>query len=293
MEGYSINYVEQLTGIKAHTLRIWEKRYQTLIPHRTDTKIRYYDDNQLRKLLNIATLLQQGHKISAAMSYTDEKINDLILQTHQTTNQDDLNQIYINNLISAMIALDEPLFDKIFSGIVLRFGIYDTIVKVIYPFLRLTGVLWSTLNVIPTQEHFASNIIRRKLCAAIDGIPYKNNKATKFLLFLPPDEWHEIGLLLADYMIRSAGYQTLYLGQNLPYSNLAIAVIKFNPNYLVTFFAQSTNLDMHIKPLSQILATHSNLTLLLCSAIPSIPVTNDTNFVILDNPIKIFNYLGT
>ena len=138
--------------------------------------------------------------------------------------EDDSLQVHVNNLITAMLAFDEPAFDKILSSMMIRLGFYEAMLQVIYPFLRKTGVLWSTSNTSPAQEHFASNLLRRKMQAALDSLPCPVHTAKKFLLFLPPDEKHELGLLLSDYVIRSKGHTTYYLGQDLPYDSLQFSI---------------------------------------------------------------------
>ena len=251
MESYSIKNIEHLTGIKAHTIRIWEKRYKTLVPFRTSTGIRYYDDEQLRKLLNISVLLKQGNKISSLMSLPDEKINEMIVKQVSQQQANNLYSTYINNLISSMLSYDEILFDKVFSTIFIRFGVYDSMINIVYPFLKTTGILWSTKNVSPGQEHFASNIVKRKLLVAVDAIPVPKNTTKKFLLFLPPDEWHDIGLNFSDYVIRNGGIETINLGQSVPYSSLNSCIQKVNPDYLLTFFTSGTDFTGVIKYLKE------------------------------------------
>lgn len=289
METYSINAVEQLTGVKAHTLRIWEKRYQSLIPHRTATNIRYYDDSQLRNLLNISTLQQQGYKISALMSMSEDEVNKLILELTEGSNKTDIYGIYVNELVAHMLAFDEPMFDKTCSSIIIRYGIQEAMLNVIYPFLRKTGVLWSTSNAAPSQEHFASNIIRRKLLAAIDGIHQPRNSTNKFILFLPPDEWHEIGLLLADFLIRNAGHTSIYLGQNLPYESLEIALRQTKATHLLTFFTLNFDIDSHLKKLSSIAAKLGKAKVFVHSL--SEITDKRKNITILQSPGDILGYI--
>ena len=236
MNSYQISDLEKLTGIKAHTIRIWEKRYKLIEPHRTSTNIRYYDDDQARRLLNVSTLLAEGFKISKLSQLSDKQINAHI-QALQKNGPDDILCVgFINNLIAAMLIFDEVAFEKCFSAAVTRFGMYKAILHVFYPFLNKTGLMWNTNDAIPVQEHFATNIIRRKLIASIDGLSTAHKQAKKFLLFLPSGEWHEIGLLLSDYIIRSNGYHTVYLGQNVPFQNLDEVIKITKPTHLLTFF---------------------------------------------------------
>jgi hypothetical protein len=135
-----------------------------------------------------------------------------------------------------MLVFDEAAFEKVFSAAVLRMGFYETVVNVVYPFLIKTGVFWSTDKSVPAQEHFASCIIRRKLMAATDGLLPATNTSRSFLLFLPPNEWHEVGLLFTNYIIRANGFSTIYLGQNVPTEGVAQVWASGRPTHLVTFF---------------------------------------------------------
>lgn len=292
MDRYTINNVEQLTGIKAHSLRAWEKRYKSLIPHRTETNIRFYDDQQVRKLLNIATLMPHGYKISRLMAMTDETINALILDLEQaTTVNDHTTGLQVNNLVAAMLSFDEQMFDKALSNAIIRLGLFDAIVNIVYPFLRKTGILWSTDNATPAQEHFASNLLRRKLQAAIDGLRYPAKRDSNFILFLPPGEQHEIGLLLSDYMIRSKDKPTVYLGQDLPYASLKAAMEKIAPTHLLTFFTKGADTTTHLKQLSQLMH-RKHCVLLICT---NDSVTADfklpKNIRFLNTPQALLDYL--
>jgi MerR family transcriptional regulator, light-induced transcriptional regulator len=258
---YSINEVELLTGVKAHTLRIWEKRYGKFTPHRTSTNIRYYDDNQVRGLLNVCTLLDTGLKISRIMDMNDDTMNSEILKLAEQ-NTPENTEYYVNALIKHMLAFDEPAFDKVCSGIIVRMGMLDSVLRVFFPFLRKTGVLWTTNNAAPAQEHFASHIIKRKLLSAIDGLPVGAGSDKKFILFLPPEEWHELGLMLADYVIRSSSITTIYLGQNLPYESLALALEKTEASHLLTFIGAGAKAQEQIDAIENVAAQHNDPTVL-------------------------------
>jgi DNA-binding transcriptional MerR regulator len=211
---YSIKDIEHLSGIKAHTIRIWEKRYNILEPKRTDTNIRYYDDEDLKKILNISVLNRYGYKISKIASLPEEKLNRELLNVTQTSSNVDGQ---IESLIVAMIDFDESKFDKVFTKALMSYGFEDTIIKVIYPFFEKIGILWTTGNINPAQEHFISNLIRQKLIVAIDDLPESIGKdAQNFVLFLPEGEWHELGLLFFTYTIKKNGHRIIYLGSSLP-----------------------------------------------------------------------------
>lgn len=253
MSQYQIADLEQLTGIKAHTIRIWEKRYKLIEPYRTPTNIRYYNDAQAKKLLNVATLLAQGIKISRIAELQEEEIAHLIISGKDDLDNDAVCQTFINDMVASMLVFDEMAFEKAFSASVNRLGMYNAMLKVVYPFLNKTGILWSINEAMPVQEHFASCVIRRKLMAAIDGLPYPTRKKMKFVLFLPPEEWHEIGLLFSDYIIRSQGYPTVYLGANVPLEDLQGTINAVKPTHLLTFFITGTP-DDHIEKTLKIVA---------------------------------------
>jgi DNA-binding transcriptional MerR regulator len=211
---YSIKDIEHLSGIKAHTIRIWEKRYNILEPKRTDTNIRYYDDEDLKRILNISVLNKYGYKISRIASLPEEKLNRELLNVTQKPGKVDGQ---IESLIVAMIDFDEPKFDKVFTKALMSYGFEDTIIKIIYPFFEKIGILWTTGNINPAQEHFISNLIRQKLIVAIDDLPESNGKDShNFVLFLPEGEWHELGLLFFTYIIKKNGHRIIYLGSSLP-----------------------------------------------------------------------------
>jgi DNA-binding transcriptional MerR regulator len=236
MNRYQINDLEKMTGIKAHTIRIWEKRYNLIEPFRTATNIRYYDDSQVRKLLNISTLVNFGHKISRVASFNEQQLNEMVSSLQSAQSDDVVKASFVTELTSAMLTYDEGKFEKVLSAVITRYGMYTTMMDVIYPFLHKTGVMWSTNSAMPTQEHFATCIIRRKLIAATDGLPPAHIEGKCILLFLPPDEWHEIGLTFTDYIARSLGYRTVYLGQNVPLSNIREMLPYVKPTHMITFY---------------------------------------------------------
>ena len=263
MGSYQIIQLEQLSGIKAHTLRIWEKRYKILKPHRTSTNIRFYDDDHVRKLLNIATLLTKGYKISFLASLTEKEVYELIQKFDQEKNVDHITDKLINDLISAMLDFNETIFEKIFLSAIKRMGLFETMTKVVYPFLHKTGLMWSINETIPIQEHFASSIILRKLMNAIDQLPFPTKKNKKIILFLPPDELHEIGLLFSNYLLRANGYQTIYLGPHVPYENIQQAIKHTHPSHLLTFFISRKNEEKIKKELKKILQVNKKIKILV------------------------------
>ncbi|QHT67465.1 MerR family transcriptional regulator [Rhodocytophaga rosea] len=232
MSVYSIKDLEHLSGIKAHTLRIWEQRYSIITPKRTDTNIRLYDDIDLKLVLNISLLKDHGFKISeiARMS-ADDITQEVMTITEKKLNYPD----QIQALTISMIDLDEDRFEKIMATNILQQGFEQTMIKIIYPFLTKIGVLWQTGAIGPSQEHFISNLIRQKLIVAIDGqLPSRKVVPKKFMLYLPDGELHELSLLFANYILRARQHKVVYLGQSLPFHDLCAAFQVHKPEYLLS-----------------------------------------------------------
>ncbi|GAB3247405.1 MerR family transcriptional regulator [Larkinella harenae] len=252
MSNYSIRDLEQLSGIKAHTLRIWEQRYNIISPKRTDTNIRTYDDVDLKLVLNISLLKEHGFKISEISKMSlGEMSQEVITISDRQLNYPD----QIHALTLAMVDLDEERFDKVISTNILQFGFESTMIHIIYPFLGRIGTLWVTGSIGPAQEHFMSSLIRQKIIVAIDGqVSKQRSTAKKYLLFLPEGELHEIGLLFANYVIRARQNKVIYLGQNLPLSELEFACEVHKPDYLFTTITSSPS-NHEVQPYVNHLAT--------------------------------------
>lgn len=233
---YSIKDLEKLSGVKAHTLRIWEKRYALFKPHRTKTNIRFYSNDDLKRILNIGLLNKNGLKISRIADLTEAELSKKVteLSLVRTVHEDIIDQ-----LIIGMIDLNENFFSKIFSDSILRIGFEATIEKIIFPFFYRIGVMWQTGGINPAQEHFISNIVRQKLIVAIDGINQPDDSKTKtIVLFLPENELHELSLLFYNYALRARNYRTIYLGQTVPAADLIRIATIIKPH---AFIAVLTN----------------------------------------------------
>ncbi len=229
---FSIKDIEAITGIKSHTLRIWEQRYGIIIPKRSETNIRYYDDNDLKTLLNISVLNDNGYKISEIAKMSKDAIAEKVVHLGQHCTE---FKIHIRSFVSAMMSFDETGFHKLLNTYILQYGIEETFLHIVFPFLTEVGLLWQVGTILPSHEHFVSNIIKQKLYVAIDGQVGKlANPRKKFLLFLPESEKHSLGLLFANYVIRSRGHEVLYLGQEVPLVDLKDAFGKENPHYILT-----------------------------------------------------------
>lgn len=210
---YSINDLERLTGIKAHTLRIWEKRYGLCDPGRSDGNIRRYNDEHLRYLLSVSILKKRGFKISEIAVLKEEELKEM-LGSQVNGNQTDHR---IEEMILAMLSLDEASFRSILGEAMVELGLEDTFTNLIQPYFDRIGIMWLAGSINPAQEHFVSNIIRQKLIVAINNLsPERIENRKTFLLFLPENEQHEMGLLLYTYIIKKAGHKVIYLGQSTP-----------------------------------------------------------------------------
>lgn len=259
MSTYSIKDLEQLSGIKAHTLRIWEQRYNLLSPKRTDTNIRYYDDADLKLILNVALLNDNGFKISKIASMEHQELRDEVMKlTERSLTHDD----QIHALTISMIEMDEERFDKILSSNILKLGFEQTMLNIIYPFMSKIGVLWQTGAINPAQEHFISNLVRQKLIVAIDGQVTKGG-GKKFLLYLPAGELHEISLLFACYLIKSKGHKVIYLGQNTPNEDLNSVYAMHQPDYLMTVVTTSPSAEQIQEYLDNLSKRFSEATILV------------------------------
>ena len=218
MAVYSIKELEKLSGIKAHTIRIWEKRYGLIEPHRTNTNIRYYTDDELKKILNVAVLNRHGIKISNIARLSDLELKEEIIRVSVSSSS---HNTLVDSLVIALIDMDEYKFEAIIDKSISNSGLKTTLIEVLYPLLDKVGILWQSGDIYPAQEHFATNLIRQKIIAATDRISNTfNPKGKKFLLLLPEGEWHEIALLFAQYLIKEANHEVLYLGQSVPYRDV-------------------------------------------------------------------------
>ena len=236
MGTYSIKELEQLSGIKAHTIRIWEKRHKIINPKRTPTNIRFYSDDDLKKIINVSLLNNHGLKISKIANMSFEEINTKVLDLSESKPEAD---IYIDQLVVAMVDMEEESFEQILSSLVRKFGFEQSITQVVYPFMEKIGVLWQTGTITPAHEHFISNLIRQHLITSIASLPIPSKKSKKAILFLPEGELHEIGLLFSHYLTRKKGFKTFYLGQSVPHEDLKTIYQIHQPHILITSLISS------------------------------------------------------
>jgi DNA-binding transcriptional MerR regulator len=243
MNAFTIKDLENLTGIKAHTIRIWEQRYTFLKPQRTDTNIRYYTNEELKMILNIALLNKYGFKISHIDRMSVDEIKDKTFSLSQTQAQ---QERIVNELIQHMIDLEIERFEATLDNYIMAKGVEKAITQIIFPFLERIGILWITNHVNPAQEHLVTNIIRQKLIVGIESTVSHIQINKTLLLFLPEGEHHELGLLFMYYLLKSRGIKVLYIGANAPIKDIEYVAKLKSPDVLYTHLtsvAQNFNLE--------------------------------------------------
>lgn len=216
---FSIKDLENLSSIKAHTIRIWEKRYKLLSPDRTDTNIRHYDIENLMKLLNVTYLYNNGYKISKIAKLKQEEIANLIQQSGLS---DSAESYAITEIKTAMLTFDPQLFQETFTKLEKQYTFREVFFNILIPLLNDIGLLWQTGTIDPSHERFISELIKQKITVEIEK-QFKKEPSIKdrlFVLFLPLNEIHEIGLLYINYELLNKGYKTIFLGNNIPTHNL-------------------------------------------------------------------------
>lgn len=230
MNRFSIKDLENLTGIKAHTIRIWEQRYGILTPKRTLTNIRYYEDEDLKTALRVSLLNQFGYKISRISQMTKTDMETLI----QKIGDPELRmEAQVNALLEAALNMEIYAFEALLNNHIKREGIQHTMEELVFGFLEKVGTLWMRNKLIPAQEHLASRVIERKLNVALDELPLPTpDQKPSILLFLPEGEIHELGLLYVHYILRLQGYSTYYLGSNSPIADAVTVCREKEPKYV-------------------------------------------------------------
>ena len=261
---YSINTLERLSGIKAHTLRIWEKRYQILQPDRTATNIRYYSDEQLKKLLNIVTLLDHGYRISKVSQLSPRELVDAVSKVlDNPENSADNKAAYINQLIAAGLCFDISRFEQLLKKASQHFEEDEVYSAILQPMMLKIGLMWTRNKMSPAQEHFISHLVRQKIMAAIEAVPLEEKGREKWLLFLPPDEYHDIGLLYGLYLLRKNKRPVIYLGGNVPTSELGVVAQYNQPTHALFFMLKNMTETAGAKYLDEVRAALPDTQLLV------------------------------
>jgi MerR family transcriptional regulator, light-induced transcriptional regulator len=212
MHHFTIRDVENLSGIKAHTLRMWEQRYGLHLCKRKKSLHRYYDNEDLKHILRIAYLYHKGHRISRIAKFSHEEI----IQMASKRFENDEYEVMVNQLIEASIDYNQLQFENAFNSALRTMGLEKSMEKVVYPFLEKIGLLWMTGHILPAQEHFSSHLIHKTVIAAINSLPSVYTSTNRFLLFTPEGEGHELPLLFIQYLIKKKGIKTVLLGKNIP-----------------------------------------------------------------------------
>ena len=231
---FSIKDLENLSGVKAHTIRIWEKRYDLLEPQRTDTNIRSYDGHSLQRLLNVAMLIEKGYKISKLSKLGDEKL-------FATVREEVLNKgnyrFYLNEFKVSMLNFDQELFGSTYNKLLADFSFREIFKKIFVELLEEIGVLWMTDTITPAHEHFISTLIQQKILTNIERVQGNISQKDKvFVLFLPLNEIHELGLLYTHFELLLKGYRSIYLGASVPLDNLTELQKSFSNITYISYF---------------------------------------------------------
>lgn len=251
MNVFTIKDLENLSGIRAHTIRIWEQRYKFLKPGRTQTNIRYYSSDELKTILNVALLNKYGYKISLIDRMDGEEIGQKVLAL---ADKEACLEKDVNELIGKMIDLDLQGFEWILDQYTRTYGIDRAINQVIFPFLDRIGILWQTNHILPAQEHLVSNIIRQKIIVGIDATQPPLHADKMVMLFLPEGEYHELGLLYVYYLLKARGITVLYLGADVSLKDMSVLCKVRRPDYLYTHLtgiAGNFNFDRFVGQIRQ------------------------------------------
>lgn len=241
-KSFSIRDMENLSGIKAHTIRIWEKRYKLFTPERTDTNIRTYNIVSLQKLLNVTLLYNHGYKISKIAKLEESQIPDLV---KEITVRDRENDHVMNHLKMAMLNFDQTLFLKTHDSLLSEKSFSDTFNEVFIPFLNELGLLWQTDTISPAHEHFISNLIKLKIYSNTEALQMEKVSRDDhvYALYLPENEIHELGLLYVNYEIINKGYKSIYLGQSMPLESLMDLVKYYHKIDFISYFTVAPTKD--------------------------------------------------
>ncbi len=237
MAVYSINDIEKLCGIKAHTIRIWEKRYNIITPRRTETNIRYYLDEDLQKILNISLLNRNNYKISKIAKMSDGEMKKLVAELSEVTIDTEDN---LDSLMFAMLELDEFKFNKIVEHNISSRGFEATMNEVVYPLMEKLSMMWIAGSIKNVHENFVANVIRRKTIVAIDSKSKKSlPDAKRFLIYLPEGETHELSLLFLHFLLKDMGINVINLGSNIALIDVLEGQRIFKADYVFTMFNDS------------------------------------------------------
>lgn len=238
MDAFTIKELENLSGIKAHTIRVWEQRYSFLKPQRTNTNIRYYTNEELKTVLNIALLNKYGYKISHINRMRPDELTAKLISLSNSQAQ---HERIINELLQHTVDMDIEKVEGTLNHFVSTKGIDKVIIQIIFPFLEKIGILWLANHVHPAQEHLVTNIVRQKLIAGIEATSSPATTSQTVLLYLPEGEYHELGILYIYYLLKCKGIRVLYLGANVPMKDLEFVASVKKPDFVYTHLTTVAN----------------------------------------------------
>lgn len=239
---FSIKDLENLTGIKAHTIRIWEKRYNLLQPERTDTNIRYYSLANLQKLLNISYLNNNGLKISKIAALNSDAIRELVKEVAES---DTTNNHAIDAFKLSMLNFDQKLFYDTYESLIKEKSFTEIFYQDLIPLMSEIGLLWQTDTITPAHEHFLTSLIRQKILINTEMIQSQNQVVSDeiFVLYLPDNEIHELGLMIINYELIAKGHQSIFLGQSVPLESLKDLLNYYDNITFVSYFTVKPEKD--------------------------------------------------
>lgn len=289
MAVYSINDIEKLCGIKAHTIRIWEKRYNIITPRRTETNIRYYLDEDLQKILNISLLNRNNYKISKIAKMSDGEMKKLVSELSEVTIDTEDN---LDSLMFAMLELDEYKFNKILDHNISSRGFEATMNEVVYPLMEKLSMMWIAGSIKSVHENFVANVIRRKTIVAIDNKSRESHpKAKRFLIYLPEGESHELSLLFLHFLLKDMGINVINLGSNIPLIDVLEGQRIFKADYIFTMFNDSFSespLQPYLNELSRHLATSKILISGYQTAIQNLEMPDNVSLLSSISDVKAY-----
>lgn len=287
MQFFTIKDIENLSGIKAHTLRIWEQRYNVFTPQRKTSKHRIYDNEDLKLLLRISFLYHNGWKISKIAALNSDQIAEEVRKYEINSKT---YKTFIIQMIEAAVDFNEENFLNIINSLQQKIGFEQCISEVCYPYLNRVGMLWITSNIIPAQEHFSSYIIQNKIIAEIEKLPARN-KSSAVILFAPKGEFHELPLLFIHYLLKKKGWKVVYLGVNVAKDVVTQLVASKEVGYL--FVHHMTNFtgwdaDYYFEDLSK---SFSSKQIVVAGTVVQQIQRNFSNLTVLKSDKEIYSFI--
>jgi len=289
MTFYSIKDLEYLSGVKAHTIRIWEKRYQLFSPLRSDTNIRSYSDDDVRRILNVALLMKNGYKISNVAAFDTEKLQSEVLRINRNLTDPEKD---VDQLMFHIVNLDTFGFEGLLGKIIAEFGFMKAMHQVIFPLFERIGILWQAGSMFVAHEHFVTNLIRNRIITETGKLE-RNESAQTVLFFLRENEWHEMGLLYFNYLAAEAGLHGVYLGQSLPFSDLTNLLASTRFDFVCTSFTsaiEKAELEQYLANLS--LVFNSNKIIVAGRQIALLKPKLPANVVVVKNYNDFFRRIS-